>query len=45
MVAEQRLSVQQLAEYDGSDPTRPILLSVRGTVYDVTKGDLEGFGV
>lgn len=32
-----RLSAAELATYDGTDG-KPILLSIRGTVYDVTKG-------
>jgi predicted heme/steroid binding protein len=26
----------QLAQHDGSDPTKPILLAIKGTVFDVT---------
>mmetsp|Transcript_12270 Transcript_12270/g.30974 ORF Transcript_12270/g.30974 Transcript_12270/m.30974 type:complete len:259 (-) Transcript_12270:378-1154(-) len=33
-----RLSPEELATYDGSDPDKPILLSIRGRVYDVSKG-------
>ncbi|XP_065174910.1 neudesin-like [Sycon ciliatum] len=29
---------EELAEYDGSDPSKPIYLSIKGAVYDVTKG-------
>jgi predicted heme/steroid binding protein len=29
---------EELAKYDGSDPTLPIYLSIRGRVYDVTAG-------
>lgn len=28
----------ELATFDGSDPTKPILFAVRGKVYDVTRG-------
>ena len=38
VVPEQRLSLQQLAGHNGSDPDKAILLAVRGTVFDVTKG-------
>lgn len=43
VVPEQRLSLQHLAGYDGSDPCKAILLAVRGTVFDVTKGALAAF--
>lgn len=29
---------EELAASDGSDPSRPMLISIRGVVYDVTKG-------
>ncbi|KAJ1958563.1 hypothetical protein GGI12_004699 [Dipsacomyces acuminosporus] len=29
---------QELAQYDGSDPTKPLLLAIEGDVYDVTSG-------
>eukprot|EP00882_Tetradesmus_deserticola_P006037 GHRQ01006355.1.p1 GENE.GHRQ01006355.1~~GHRQ01006355.1.p1 ORF type:complete len:241 (+),score=85.60 GHRQ01006355.1:619-1341(+) len=32
------LSLQQLARHDGSDPALPMLLSIRGVVYDITAG-------
>lgn len=32
------LSAAQLAEFDGSDPTKPIYLAVNGLVFDVTEG-------
>lgn len=28
----------EFATYDGRDPTKPILLAIRGKVYDVTRG-------
>jgi len=31
-------TVSEIARYDGSDSTKPILLAVKGRVYDVTKG-------
>ena len=31
-------TLEQLAQHDGSDPARPILLAVRGTVFDVSSG-------
>ncbi|CAG8645241.1 22325_t:CDS:2, partial [Cetraspora pellucida] len=35
----------ELAEYDGSDPSRPIYVAVKGTVFDVTgKRALYGVG-
>ncbi len=37
--AEERdYSLQELAEYDGSEPGRPLLIGIRGQVYDVTRG-------
>ena len=37
--AEERdYSLSELAGYDGSDPTKPLLIGVRGSVYDVTRG-------
>jgi membrane-associated progesterone receptor component len=38
VVPEQRLTLQQLAEFDGSEAAKPIMLAIRGTVFDVTKG-------
>lgn len=29
---------QQLAQYDGNDPTKPVLLALDGYVYDVSSG-------
>jgi membrane-associated progesterone receptor component len=37
--AEERdYSLPELSEYDGSDPTKPLLIAIRGQVYDVTRG-------
>ncbi len=37
--AEERdYSVSELGDYDGSDPTKPLLVAIRGYVYDVTRG-------
>ncbi|MBW1907578.1 MAG: hypothetical protein JRJ24_20235 [Deltaproteobacteria bacterium] len=37
--AEERdYSLSELAAYDGSDPARPLLIGIRGHVYDVTRG-------
>jgi len=37
--AEERdYSLQELAVYDGSDPGKPLLIAIRGQVYDVTRG-------
>lgn len=38
IVPGKNLTLEQLAQYDGSDPDKPILLSIRGTIYDVTSG-------
>ena len=32
------VSPEELAASDGSDPSCPMLISIRGKVYDVTKG-------
>jgi len=32
------ITPEELASSDGSDPSRPMLISIRGVVYDVTKG-------
>lgn len=38
-VAEKRdYARSEIAAYDGSDPTKPLLIIVRGKVYDVTRG-------
>ena len=31
-------SVSEIAIYDGSDPAKPLLIGIRGHVYDVTRG-------
>ncbi|MGB5368558.1 MAG: cytochrome b5-like heme/steroid binding domain-containing protein [Polyangiales bacterium] len=37
--AEERdYSLQELAAYDGSDSGKPLLIAIRGQVYDVTRG-------
>jgi membrane-associated progesterone receptor component len=37
--AEERdYSLAEVAQYDGSDSTKPLLLAIRGQVYDVTRG-------
>jgi membrane-associated progesterone receptor component len=37
--AEERdYALSELAGYDGSDPTKPLLIGIRGYVYDVTRG-------
>lgn len=38
-VAEMReFTPEELAEHDGRDPAKPMLLSIRGVVYDITTG-------
>lgn len=32
------VTAEELGKYDGRDPFLPILFSVRGTVFDVSKG-------
>jgi len=37
--AEERdYTLDELATYDGSDPGKPLLVAIRGHVYDVTRG-------
>ncbi len=37
--AEERdYTLAELAQYDGSDPAQPLLIGIRGEVYDVTRG-------
>ncbi len=37
--AEERdYTLAELAQYDGSDPATPLLIGIRGEVYDVTRG-------
>lgn len=37
--AEERdYSLAELRSHDGSDPTKPLLIAIRGLVYDVTRG-------
>eukprot|EP01119_Soliformovum_irregulare_P004491 TRINITY_DN15513_c0_g1_i1.p1 TRINITY_DN15513_c0_g1~~TRINITY_DN15513_c0_g1_i1.p1 ORF type:complete len:152 (+),score=30.20 TRINITY_DN15513_c0_g1_i1:74-529(+) len=38
MEGKRDFTLEELKEYDGSDPTSPILMAVRGTVFDVTNG-------
>lgn len=33
-----RLTLQQLAAFDGSDTSKPLYIAVRGKIYDVTAG-------
>ncbi|MGB5703737.1 MAG: cytochrome b5-like heme/steroid binding domain-containing protein [Polyangiales bacterium] len=44
--AEERdYTLAELAQYDGSDPSKPLLLAIRGQVYDVGRGrDFYGTG-
>jgi predicted heme/steroid binding protein len=38
VVAMRELTLQQLAQHDGTDPSLPMLLAIRGVVYDITSG-------
>lgn len=33
------LTAQQLKAYDGTDPSKPIYVAIRGRIYDVTSGN------
>ncbi|KAI9105963.1 cytochrome b5-like heme/steroid binding domain-containing protein [Phlyctochytrium arcticum] len=35
---EVRLTPEELAQFDGSDPTKPIYLAISGIIYDVSAG-------
>lgn len=37
-VGSLRLTLAQLAEYDGKDPSKPLYIAVRGKIYDVSAG-------
>lgn len=37
-------TLKQLSKYDGSDPKLPILVSIDGEVYDVSKGGQRMYG-
>ncbi|CAI5474980.1 unnamed protein product [Closterium sp. Yama58-4] len=32
------ITLEELSQYSGSDPEKPILLAIRGRIYDVTRG-------
>ncbi len=32
------LTLQQLKEYDGTDPSKPIYVAIKGRIFDVTTG-------
>ena len=38
MSSEKIYTVAELKEYDGTDPSKPILISIKGIVYDVSSG-------
>mmetsp|Transcript_28129 Transcript_28129/g.71726 ORF Transcript_28129/g.71726 Transcript_28129/m.71726 type:complete len:237 (-) Transcript_28129:118-828(-) len=38
VVPLKELTLQQLAQHDGSDPTKPLYLAIKGTIFDVSKG-------
>lgn len=38
VVGSARLTLQQLAAYDGSDASKPLYIAVRGKIYDVSAG-------
>ena len=40
IIPDKELMLAQLAEYDGRDPDKPLLLSIRGVLYDVSAGDV-----
>lgn len=40
VVPPMKLTLEQLKEYGGEDRSKPILLAIRGVIFDVTKGML-----
>lgn len=38
VVQPKRLTLEELAAYNGATAGKPILLAIRGTVFDVTRG-------
>jgi predicted heme/steroid binding protein len=38
VVPMRELTLQQLGQHDGSDPSLPMLLAIRGVVYDISSG-------
>jgi predicted heme/steroid binding protein len=38
VVPERELTLKELAQHDGSDPDKPLLLAISGTVFDITPG-------
>lgn len=37
-IEKRDMTVAELLQYDGSDPSKPILFAVCGKIYDVTRG-------
>eukprot|EP01113_Clastostelium_recurvatum_P022932 TRINITY_DN2743_c0_g1_i2.p1 TRINITY_DN2743_c0_g1~~TRINITY_DN2743_c0_g1_i2.p1 ORF type:complete len:105 (-),score=10.69 TRINITY_DN2743_c0_g1_i2:42-356(-) len=37
-MSEVSLTLSELSKYDGSDPSLPVYVSIRGNIYDVTSG-------
>ena len=40
LVAPSQLSLSELSQHDGSNPDKPMYLAIRGTIFDVTSGEL-----
>jgi predicted heme/steroid binding protein len=38
VVPLQQYTLEELAEHDGRDPSKPMLLAIRGVVYNITAG-------
>ena len=38
VVPPKRLTLKQLREYGGEDKRKPILLAIRGVIFDVSRG-------
>ncbi len=38
VVPLKQLTLEELAEYAGSDPSKPLYLAIKGTIFDVSKG-------
>ena len=37
-VSAKDMTLEELAQYDGSDPSKPILMALKGEIFDVTSG-------
>lgn len=45
VVPERELTLEQLAQHDGSDPSKPMLLAIRSVIFDITAGARQRYRV